>query len=314
MGKYIARRLLAVIPVLIGVSVIVFCFIRLLPGDPITMMLGERPHPEVVARLRRLYELDKPLWYQYGSWISQVVRGDMGVSFITRTPIIQMIKNSAGPTATLTILSLVLGTIIGVTSGIVSAVHRNTWKDYVAAIFAFIGISAPSFFLGVVLILAFSIRLQWLPPTGYVSLLANPVECLKHMILPTITLSLELACTTMRMVRTSMLEVLRLDFVRTARAKGVSDRVVLYKHVLRNALIPVITVAALQLAGLLGGATVVECVFAIPGMGRLTLDAIFTRDYPLLQANILIMTSVFVIANLLADVLYAVVDPRIRYD
>lgn len=314
MGRFVVRRLFGLLPVLIAVSFVVVSFIRLIPGDPITMMLGERPHPEVVAQIRALYDLDKPIVYQYVKWMSQVLRGNFGVSFITRTPISRMIINSLGATLMLTSISLVCGTLIGVVAGVISAVNRNTWKDFIAGIVSFIGISTPSFFMGVALILIFCIMLRWLPPTGYISPRVNLPDSLKHMFLPGFALSLELAATTMRMVRTSTLEVLRCDFVRTARAKGLSERIVLYKHVLKNALIPAITVVSLQLAGLLGGATIIESVFAIPGMGRLLLDGIFTRDYPLIQACILMMTVIFVLANLLADILYAVVDPRIRYE
>jgi peptide/nickel transport system permease protein len=314
LGRFIAARLLQLPFIVLAVSVIVFGFLRLLPGDPIAMMLGERPHPEVVAEIRKLYRLDEPFYVQYALWIQQIARGNLGISYITRLRVADLIRTAIGPTLGLASTSLVVGVTVGILAGLLAAVYRNTGRDVVASALAFMGISIPSFFLAVLLIWLFSLTLRWLPPTGYVSPRESPVLWSRHMLLPAVTLGLILAASTMRQVRSGVLEVLGRDYVRTARAKGLAGRVVLGRHVLRNALIPAITVIALQFADLLGGAVIIESIFAIPGLGRLTLNSIFSRDYPVLQSSILMLTGVFILANLLADTTYALIDPRIRYD
>ncbi len=314
MGRFIAVRLLQLPFIVLAVSVIVFGFLRLLPGDPIAMMLGERPHPEVVAEIRKLYHLDEPFYVQYPLWVLQITRGNLGISYITRLPVADLIRTALGPTLGLALTSLIVGVTLGVFAGLLAAVYRNTSRDVAASALAFMGISIPSFFLAVLLIWFFSLTMRWLPPTGYVSPRESPMLWLRHMLLPAVTLGLILAASTMRQVRSGVLEVLGREYVRTARAKGLADRIVLGRHVLRNALIPAITVIALQLADLLGGAVIIESIFAVPGLGRLTLNSIFSRDYPVLQSSILMLTGIFILANLLADMTYALIDPRIRYD
>ncbi len=313
MARYVTARLLQMVFIMMAVSVIVFGFLRLLPGDPIAMMLGERPHPQVVAEIRKLYNLDRPFYIQYSLWVGQVVRGNLGISYITRRPVTELIRNAFGVTAGLAMTSLTIGVILGLTAGVLAAVYRNSVRDVAASVLAFMGISIPSFFFAVLLIWIFSLTLRWLPPTGYVSPAVSPTQWMQHMLLPAATLGFILAASTMRMVRSGVLEVLGREYVRTARAKGLAETAVLGRHVLRNALIPAITVIGLQLADLLGGTVIIESVFALPGLGRLTLDSIFARDYPVLQSSILMLTGIFVLANLLADITYALIDPRLRY-
>ncbi len=314
MGRFIGARLVQLVFILAAVSVVVFGFLRLLPGDPIAMMLGERPHPQVVAEIRTLYHLDRPFHVQYGLWLAQIARGNLGISYITRRPVTELIGAALGPTLGLALSSLALGVTLGLTAGVLAALHRNTARDVVASVLAFTGISIPSFFLAVLLIWVFSLALRWLPPTGYVSPAVSVLGWARHMTLPAVALGLILAASTMRLVRSGVLEVLGREYVRTARAKGLAEPAVVGRHVLRNAVIPAVTAVGLQLADLLGGAVIIESVFAIPGLGRLTLDSIFARDYPVLQASILMLTGIFILANLLADVTYALIDPRIRYD
>lgn len=314
MARFVGARLVQLAFIVAAVSVVVFGFLRLLPGDPIAMMLGERPHPQVVAEIRKLYRLDQPFHVQYALWLAQVARGNLGISYITRRPVAALIGEALGPTVGLALAALAIGVVGGVTAGILAALYRNTARDVAASVLAFAGISIPSFFLAVLLIWVFSLALRWLPPTGYVSPTVSIAGWARHMALPAVALGLILAASTMRLVRSGVLEVLGREYVRTARAKGLAERVVVGRHVLRNAMIPAVTAVGLQLADLLGGAVIIESVFAIPGLGRLTLDSIFARDYPVLQSAILMLTGVFILANLLADVTYALIDPRIRYD
>ena len=314
MTRFIGARLLQSALILVAVSVVVFGFLRLLPGDPIAMMLGERPHPQVVAEIRKLYRLDEPFHVQYALWLSQVTRGRFGISYITRRPVIELIGAALGPTLALAVASLAIGVTVGLVTGVIAAVYRGRRQDVVASVLAFVGISVPGFFSAVLLIWLFSLALGWLPPTGYVSPTTSLAGFGRHLALPALALGLILAASTMRMIRSGVLEVLGREYVRTARAKGLGEGEVVGRHVLRNALIPAVTAVGLQLADLLGGAVIIESVFAIPGLGRLTLDSIFARDYPVLQASILMLTGIFLLANLAADLVYALIDPRIRFD
>jgi peptide/nickel transport system permease protein len=313
-GRFLGARLAQTVLVVVAASVVVFGFLRLLPGDPIAMMLGERPHPQVVAEIRKLYRLDEPFHVQYALWAGQVLRGNLGISYITRRPVTELIATAFGPTVTLAVTALGVGVALGLLTGLLAAVHRSRREDVVASVLAFVGISVPSFFSAVLLIWLFSLTLGWLPPTGYVSPLVSWQGWARHMLLPASALGLILGASTMRMIRSGVLEVLGREYVRTARAKGLAERRVIGRHVLRNALVPAVTAVGLQLADLLGGAVIIESVFAIPGLGRLTLDSIFARDYPVLQASILMLTVIFLLANLAADCVYALIDPRIRYD
>lgn len=314
MSRLVGARLLQGALILLAVSVVVFGFLRLLPGDPIAMMLGERPHPQVVAEIRKLYRLDEPFHVQYAVWLGQVVRGQLGISYITRRPVTELIGTAVGPTVALAVTALLVGVAVGLLTGVLAAVYRGRHQDVVASVLAFVGISVPGFFSAVLLIWLFSLTLGWLPPTGYVSPAAGWAGFGRHMTLPALALGLILAASTMRMIRSGVLEVLGREYVRTARAKGLGEGRVVGRHVLRNALIPAVTAVGLQLADLLGGAVIIESVFAIPGLGRLTLDSIFARDYPVLQASILMLTGIFLLANLATDLVYALIDPRIRYD
>ena len=314
MGRFVGARLLQTAFIVAAVSVVVFGFLRLLPGDPIAMMLGERPHPQVVAEIRKLYRLDEPFHVQYALWLAQVGRGNLGISYITRRPVTELIATAFPPTLGLALTALGLGVLVGAATGLLAAVYRQSLRDVVASVLAFVGISVPGFFSAVLLIWLFSLTLGWLPPTGYVSPAVSMGDWARHMALPASALGLILAASTMRMVRSGVLEVLGREYIRTARAKGLGEGRVLGRHVLRNAAIPAVTAVGLQLADLLGGAVIIESVFAIPGLGRLTLDSIFARDYPVLQASILMLTGIFLLANLAADVTYALIDPRIRYE
>lgn len=313
MLRFIGNRILTLIPMVLGVSVIVFSFIHLIPGDPIRMMMGEEADPKAVEQVRAMYNLDKPLPQQYWLWLTGILKGDFGMSILQRKPIVKLIGDALEPTVMLAICSMLFGVALGVVTGITSAVNRNTWKDYVSTVLAFLGLSTPSFFLSIVLVLVFAYYLNILPPTGYVPIYVSPVRFIRHMVLPSVALGLILSCAIMRMLRSSLLELFGREFILAARAKGVLRALIIYKHQLRNALLPTITIIALRMGALIGGSTIVETVFAIPGMGRLTLDAIYTRDYPLIQMSILMMTCVFVLANLVADILYVLLEPRLRY-
>jgi len=277
------------------------------------MMLGKHPDPAVVKALREFYRLDDPLFVQWGNWWRNLFHGNLGISYVTRTPVIQLLANAIEPTLVITVLCVLFSGIVGIAGGIISAVRRNSWIDYLVTVTTFLGISMPSFFLGIFLIWIFSICLNLLPPTGYVSPFQNIGSSALHLLMPVFAQGSQSSCGVVRIVRSATLEVLQADFTTTARAKGLRETAVLLKHVLRNALIPVITVLGLQLAGMMGGIIIIESVFGIPGMGRLLLNAIYRRDYPLLQAAILGITMIFLFTNLVVDILYVIVDPRIRY-
>lgn len=313
MFNYIIRRIGASIVVFICVSFIIMSFIRLLPGDPIAMMMGKHPVPEIVDVLRKFYHLDKPLVIQYFLWWQNLLKGNLGVSYVTGIPVLKILFKAVQPTIVITVLCTVFSTLVGLIAGIISAVKRNTYLDYIVTLITFSGISMPSFFLGIFLIWVFTIKMNLLPPTGYLSPLENFIGSWKYLIMPVFAQGFQSSSGITRMVRSSFLEVLGQDFIRTARAKGQKEIIVIMKHALRNALIPVITMISLQLARLMGGIIIIESVFAIPGMGRTLLNSIYRRDYPMIQASILMITLIFLVANLMADLLYAVVDPRIKY-
>jgi peptide/nickel transport system permease protein len=311
---YLLRRLISLIPVLIGVSVLVFVLVRLIPGDPIEIMLGELASPEIVQQTRQLYGLDKPIVIQYAIWVGQVLRGNLGVSLISKVPVLRLLRKHAEPTIIMTFGCILISTTVGITAGVIAALRRNRWQDYVASIFAFIGVSIPVFFTGILMILVFCVHLGWFPVAGYISLSNSLVESIHSMVLPWVTLGLAMAATTTRMMRSSLLEVYGKDYIVTARAKGVLELLVLYRHAFRNAMLPTITVVGVQFGQLLGGAVITETVFNIPGIGRLLVNAITQRDYPTIQGCILSITCVFVLVNLLTDLTYAYLDPRIRFE
>ena len=312
MARYLLARLIALVPILLGTSVVAFFLIRLVPGDPAIALLGLDADPQAIAALRQQLALDQPIVVQYVTWIGHIFAGDFGRSVQGGRPVLPMLLGALGPTALLAAAALAISLAIAIPAGIVAATRRNTSADYAASFLALCGLSMPSFWLGVLLILAFSIYWPILPASGYVSLMADPLEHLRHLVLPALTLGAALAAATMRMTRAAMLEVLRSDYVRTARAKGLPRRRVVWGHALRNARIPIVTLLGIQLGQLLGGVVVTETVFSWPGIGKLTVDAIFARDYPVVQGAVLLTAVAFVLINLATDLVYTVLDPRVR--
>jgi peptide/nickel transport system permease protein len=313
MVRYIVRRILAMLPVLFLVSVIVFSLIHLTPGDPAITMLGEEATPEAVAALRAKLGLDQPLPVQYLRWVGSVLQGDLGRSIRSNQPVSEAIAQRLPVTLELAILSVLIGVAIAIPVGIVSAMRRNSPLDTASTGAALLGVSLPNFFLAILLIFIFSVHLRWLPPIGYTPRADGVLDNLKRMLMPAITLGTALSAIVMRMTRSSLLEVLDQDYVRTARAKGLAEMRVIRVHALKNSLIPVATVVGLQIGGLLGGAIITETIFALPGIGRLLVDSIFQRDFPLVQGVVLFTSLAFLVVNLLVDLLYAFLDPRIRY-
>lgn len=315
MVSYVMRRLLIAIPVLLGITFITFAVLNLTPGDPIRMMLAtEKVTPDVADRLRAYYGLDQPWYVQYARYLGNLIRGDLGVSITSRTSIAASIARRLPNTILLAFSSMFLALLIAIPVGIISATRRNSLADYASLTAAMIGVSMPSYWLGLLLLLQFGLRWRILPIWGIGHMRDGLWDFISHLILPSVTLGTSLAALLTRLTRASILEVLSEDYVRTARAKGLRERIVLYKHALRNAIIPVITTAGLQLGYLLGGAVIVESIFSWPGLGRLTIQAIQKRDLPVIQAATLIFAVAFVIVTLLVDMLYVFIDPRIRYD
>jgi len=313
MREYLLHRLLLLIPTVLGVTLVVFLMMRFIPGDPVTNMMGEMYSEEDARQLRRELGLDQPLVVQYGKWLLFLLRGDWGRSILTNRPVLTDILYRLPVTLELIVLSMLVSLLIALPAGIIAAVRPNTWQDYSAMVVAMAGVSIPEFFLGVLLFLLFALVLGWLPVSGYVPVTDSAWQNLRHMLLPMIALGFPRAALLTRLVRASLLEVLKLEYVTTARAKGLGEKPVVLKHALKNALIPTVTVAGLQVGFLIGGAIVVETVFAVPGIGSFGIDAIIKRDYPQVQAFVLVGALVFVVVNLLVDLLYAVIDPRIHY-
>lgn len=314
MRTYLLRRVALMVPVLFGVSLVTFTLIRLVPGDPVSVVLGPdaRPRPEDIANIRAAFGLDEPAPLQYARWLGHVLSGDLGTSFRTGRGLTQELGLRLPVTLELTVLAAVLGTIPALLVGILAAVKRNSAADYLATMSTLVGVSVPNFLLATLLVLAFSLWLRWLPPLGYVELAQDPLGNLRTMLLPALSLGLPFAAILMRITRSSVLEVLSLEHVRVARAKGLPSPSVLRRHVLPNAAIPIITVAGIQLARLLGGAVIVETIFGLPGIGRYVYEAISMRDYPVVQGVTLVVAVAFVLVSLIIDALYALVDPRLR--
>lgn len=313
MTQYILRRLLAIIPVLFGISVLVFGLVHLIPGDVAQILLGTQATDQQIETLRRTFGLDRPLPVQYVDWLSHILRGDFGVSFRTNRPVLPDLIARFGVTLQLTLTSMLIALAVAIPLGVASARNRGRLSDGISRVVALLGLSIPNFWLGTLLILFVSLGLHWLPPVGFTSLLDNPWLGLQTLILPAIALGTAVAAFIMRMVRSSLLEVLRQDYVRTAYAKGLKDRVVLYRHALKNAFIPVLTVIGVQIGYLLGGAVIIESIFSLPGMGRFLLDSISNRDYSIVQGGVLFIALIFCLVNLSVDLVYAWLDPRIRY-
>jgi peptide/nickel transport system permease protein len=312
--QYVLRRLIHSVFIIWGCATLVFFLLRLIPGDPVIQMLGPEYTPEAAEALRRKLGLDEPLQVQYVRWFGNILRGDLGGSIASGETVTGAIATGLPKTLSLAALSFLIAIVIAVPAGVAAALKRNTIVDYAASVVAFVGVSMPSFWFGIILILVFAVWLGWLPATGYAELTDDGfVEWLRRLILPSLAIGAGYAAILMRFVRAGLLEVLGSDYVRTARAKGARERTVIVRHALRNALIPVVTIAGIQLALLLSGAVVVETVFSIRGIGRILVGAIFDRDYPMVQGVILLVAVIFVLANLVVDIVYTFLDPRIHY-
>ena len=313
MLEYLIRRLASLAPTLVLVSMLIFGLQQLLPGDPAKILAGEEQDPTVVAYLTKKLHLDEPLPVRYAYWVGGVLKGDLGESVRTQQPVLQLIVQKLPVTIELAVLAMAIALVIGIPAGIVSAVGRGGFWDYLANVFALWGLSTPNFWLGILLIMLFSVHQGWLPASGYVSPFEDLGANLKAMIMPAFVLGNAIAAVLMRHTRSAMLQVLSADYVRTARAKGLNERTVVIKHALRNALTPIITLGALELGTLLSGAVLTEQVFTIPGFGKLIVDSVFNRDYLVVQGVVLVTATAYMTLNLLADLAYFLVNPRLRH-
>jgi peptide/nickel transport system permease protein len=319
-ARYVVRRLLQLIPVLILVSLAVFLLVRVIPGDPVLVMLGIDPDErariseEQYRVLQHQIGLDRPIYVQYLNWADKIVHGDFGLSLASRRPIVEILFERYPATLYLAVTALLVGLTIAIPAGVIAAMKQNTSVDYAAMGFALWGVAMPDFWLALMLIVLFSLKLGWLPSIGYTSPFENPGLFLQHAFLPAVVMGTELAAPLTRYVRAEMLEQLSQDYVRTAWAKGLPSRMVIVKHALRNSLIAAVTVVGLQTARLLGGATIIETVFSWPGVGRLLIDGIYTRDYPIVQGAVLLIASTYVFINMAVDIVYKWLDPRIKLD
>lgn len=307
MITYILRRCVQAIPVLLGITLFTFMIAHLVPGDPVQAFAGDKQvSPEMAAQIRAQYGLDKPLWQQYVTYMDDLLHGDMGAGLHSKRPVTDTIREAIGPTLKLTLAGLVVALTIGITFGVLAAIYHNTWIDSIAMVIALLGVSLPVFYLGLIMLFIFSFRLSLFPSSGS--------EGWKTLVLPAITIGIASSAYIARLVRSSMLEVLHQDYTQTARAKGLTERSVIMRHALKNALIPTVTYFGIQLAGLLTGAVVIETVFSRPGLGRVAITAIGNRDYPLIQGTVLVTALIYLAVSLLVDLSYAFIDPRIRYD
>jgi len=314
MLKFIINRVLLMIPILIGVSLVTFMIVRSIPGDPVRVLIGfdQRATPEQIENIREAYGLNQPLPVQYLKWMGHILQGDLGASLRTDRPLTTELALRLPVTAELTILAAIIGAVPALILGVAAAMKRNTRFDWMTTAFTMIGISVPNFLLATLLVLVFSFELRWLPPVGYAPFTEDPIQNLKTMILPAISLAMPFMAILMRFTRSAVLEVVGQEYVRVARAKGLPQRRVLLRHILPNAGIPILTIAGIQVAALLGGTVIVEQIFGLPGVGRYIYDAIANRDYPVVQSVVLVMATIFVIVSLVVDVLYAFLDPRLR--
>ncbi|MBK7471302.1 MAG: ABC transporter permease [Betaproteobacteria bacterium] len=312
MLRFLLQRIATIVPTLLFVSMLIFGLQQLLPGDPARVLAGEEQDPNVVAYLRAKLHLDEPLPVRYLYWLNGVVHGDLGESLRIQKSVLELIAEKLPVTLQLAVMAMIIALVIGVSAGILSAVKKDTIWDYAANIVALWGLSTPNFWLGIMLILLVSVNLGWLPASGFVSPFEDLAANLKSMIMPAFVLGNAIAAVLMRHTRSAMLQVLNADYVRTARAKGLEERVVVLKHALRNALIPIVTLGALELGTLLSGAVLTEQVFTIPGFGKLIVDAVFNRDYAVVQGVVLITATAYILLNLLADLAYFLINPRMR--
>jgi peptide/nickel transport system permease protein len=312
--KYILKRVLLLIPIALGVTLIVFLLMHITPGDPVALMLGQRATPETIIKVRHELGLDKPAYVQYFLWLLNIFKGNLGNSITTGYPVLEMIKERIPATLELTIISLVLSSIVSIFLGSLSALHRGKLPDQLSRVFSLFGISMPYFWFGLVLLMIFSFRLGWLPIYGRGSGAWWSLDRLKHLVLPVIVLSLANVALLTRLTRSTMLDVLGEDYIKTAKGKGLPKNIIIYKHALRNALIPVVTILGLRIAYTFGGAVVTETVFAWPGMGRLIIEAIYQRDIPVVQGITLTFAMLVMLTNLLVDIIYTYIDPRISIE
>ena len=309
---FLSRRLLIAIPTIILISIFVFSLQKLLPGDPVLVMAGEERDPDLIAALREKYRLNDPIIVQYFAWAGNALRGDLGISLRTNQPVTELIGEKLPVTIQLAVMALIIAMVIGIPAGVISAYKKGTWVDWLANLIALSGLSVPNFWLGIMLILLVSVKLGWLPASGYQPFSEDPLQSIRTMLMPAIVLGTATAATLMRHTRSAMLSVLQSDYVRTARAKGLREHTVLIKHALRNALVPVVTVTALLFGELLAGAVLTEQIFTIPGFGKLVVDAVFNRDYAVVQGIVLCTGIAFIFMNILADAAYRVLNPRMR--
>jgi peptide/nickel transport system permease protein len=314
MGGILVRRLVGALPILLIVSLITFGMIHLIPGDPAAAIAGMSATAEQIANIRRDLGLDQPLLSQLWDWYANLLHGDLGRSLLLGQPVVRATLQRLPVTLALSAYALVLTLLIGLVSGIIAALRQNTWIDQAAMVLAMLGISLPSFYLGLLMIIVFAVDLRWLPTGGYIAMTDNPLGWLATSTMPAISLALLLAGLLARITRSTMLEVLRQDYIRTARAKGLPNRTVVVKHALANAMIPITTVVGIIVSLLISGSVVVETLFSIPGIGQLLTQAVLNRDYPMVQGGLLITTALLVLINIAVDVCYALLDPRVRYD
>lgn len=310
--RQILTRLVALIPMLIALSIASFALVHVIPGDPALVMLGGEGTPQQVAELRKQLGLDRPLHLRYWEWLGRVVQGDLGESLYNKTRVVDELIWRFPTTLALVALALVISVLIGVPAGLLSAVYRNTWVDHTARLITLLSLSMPSFWLGLMLIILFSLKLNLLPIVGYTSVVTDLTSGLRFLILPSCALGTYLTALLARLVRSSVLEVLGQEYIRTARAKGLAERIVLFRHALRNALIPAVTVLGINLGILLGGSAVIETLFVLPGVGQLVITALYNRDLPVIQGLILYISVLYVLINLAVDILYTYLDPRLR--
>ncbi|MDI6707212.1 MAG: ABC transporter permease [Bacillota bacterium] len=306
MLKYIIKKIVTMIPVLVCITVIVFLILHLAPGDPVDLIVGPNVTPEVYENIRNKLGLDQPLTVQYFKFMSNLLRGDLGTSILQQRPVSEIIIERFPVTLELGLSALVISFAIALPAGIIAAVNRNSWPDYACMSGALVGMSMPTFWFGILLMYFFAYKMRLFPISGY--------GTLRHLVLPAFAMGLTDAAVTARMVRSSMLEVIRQDYIRTARSKGLAEKVVINQHALKNALIPIVTLLGLRMGWLLGGSVILENVFSRPGLGRLIVDSILARDYPVVQGAMIVLTASIMAGNILADILYAVVDPRIKYN
>jgi peptide/nickel transport system permease protein len=313
MFAYIVRRILSTIPVMAVVALFVFCLLHLSPGDPAAIIAGDTATPADIARIHQALGLDDPLYVQFGSWVWRLLHGDLGISIFTNLPVTTLIAQRVEPTVTLTVSTLVVSVLAAIPMGVLAAWKAGSWIDRTVMIFAVLGFSVPVFVIAYVLIYVFAVRTDLLPVQGFVGLDRGLWPFLSHLVMPTMALAMVYTALIARMTRASMLDVLAQDYIRTAQAKGLGNDKVLIGHALKNAAVPIVTIIGIGVASLIAGVVVTETVFAIPGLGRLTVDAILRRDYPIIQGIILIFSAAYVLVNLLVDLSYTFLDPRIRY-